>query len=187
MVHQKERRHTMKRKDRFSKAGKILGQLITIIEDWGSFLSFLIMIGLVNLAIFLRMTINLESSSWEEIARFASIWLYMLAIAVAARDDSHLRSGLLDNFIKSAKTKMALEILFNLITLTCLIIFVYWSVVQVRWVRGVRQTSLVLRMDMWIVYLSFVVGGTFAVIHNLTYLMKAINKFKNPKEVRINE
>ncbi len=177
----------MKRKDNFSKAGKILGQLITINEDWGSFLSFLIMIGLVNLAIFLRMTINLESSSWEEIARFASIWLYMLAVAVAARDDSHLRSGLLDNLIKSAKTKMALEILFNLITLTCLIIFVYWSIVQVRWVRGVRQTSLVLRIDMWIVYLSFVVGGILAVIHNLTYLMKAIDKFKKLKEVRLNE
>ena len=177
----------MKREDTFSKAGKILGQLITIIEDGGSFISFLIMIGLVNLAIFLRITINLESSSWEEIARFSSIWLYMLAVAVAAREDSHLRSGLLDNWIKSAKSKIILEILFNLITLTCLIIFVYWSIVQVRWVIGVGQTSLVLRIDMWIVYLSFVVGGTLAVIHNLTYLMKAIDKFKRLKEVGINE
>jgi TRAP-type C4-dicarboxylate transport system permease small subunit len=177
----------MEKNTTFFKIGRILGQLINIIEDWGSFLSFLIMIGLVNLAIFLRMTINLESSSWEEIARFASIWLYMLAVAVAARDDSHLRSGLLDNWIKSAKARMALEILFNLITLTCLIIFVYWSLVQVRWVIGVGQTSLVLRIDMWIVYLSFVVGGTLAVIHNLTYLMKAIEKFKKLKEIRLSE
>ncbi|MDD3538848.1 MAG: TRAP transporter small permease subunit [Atribacterota bacterium] len=177
----------MEKNTTFFKIGRILGQLINIIEDWGSFISFLIMIGLVNLAIFLRMTINLESSSWEEIARFASIWLYMLAVAVAARDDSHLRSGLLDNWIKSAKTRMALEILFNLITLTCLIIFVYWSLVQVRWVIGVGQTSLVLRIDMWIVYLSFVVGGTLAVIHNLTYLMKAIEKFKKLKEIRLSE
>jgi len=177
----------MEKNTTFFKIGRILGQLINIIEDWGSFISFLIMIGLVNLAIFLRMTINLESSSWEEIARFASIWLYMLAVAVAARDDSHLRSGLLDNWIKSAKTRMALEILFNLITLTCLIIFVYWSLVQVRWVIGVGQTSLVLRIDMWIVYLSFVVGGTLAVIHNLTYLMKAIGKFKKLKEIRLSE
>jgi len=177
----------MEKNTTFFKIGRILGQLINIIEDWGSFISFLIMIGLVNLAIFLRMTINLESSSWEEIARFASIWLYMLAVAVAARDDSHLRSGLLDNWIKSAKTRMALEILFNLITLTCLIIFVYWSLVQVRWVIGVGQTSLVLRIDMWIVYLSFVVGGTLAVIHNLTYLMRAIEKFKKLKEIRLSE
>jgi len=177
----------MKKNNTFSRMYRIFWQLINGFEDWGSTISFVIMIGLVNLAILLRITINFESSVWEEIARFASIWMYMLAIAIAAREDSHLRAGFIDNLIKSFKTKVFLEILFNLIGLTCIVIFTYWSIMQFRWIISTKQISLVSRMDMWIVYLSFVVGGILAAIHNLTYLIKAINKFKNLRGINVSE
>ena len=177
----------MKKNNTFSRIYKMCCQSINSFENWGSVIAFIVMIGLVNLAILLRITINFESSAWEEIARFASIWMYMLAIAIAAKEDSHLRAGFIDNLIKSSKIKIILEILFNLIGLTCIAIFAYWSITQFRWIVSAKQVSLVLRLSMWIVYLSFVVGSILAAIHNLTHFIKTINKFKNLKGVNINE
>jgi len=178
----------MRENNTFSKLSRLFLQLIDGFEDWGTIVALLIMIGLVNLAILLRITINYESSAWEEIARFSHVWFSMLAIAVASKEDSHLRAGIIDNLIKSTKMKKALsEVLINLFALTCITIFAYWSVMQLRWVIRVKPVSLVLLIDMWIIYLSFVVGGILAAIHNLTYLMKAakaaIDEFKNPREV----
>jgi len=172
----------MKKNIIFSSIYRIFWQLINGFEDWGSVIALIIMVGLVNLAILLRTTINFESSAWEEIARFLSIWFYMLTIAIAAREDSHLRAGFINNLIKSPKIKVILEILYNLISLTCIVIFTHWSVIQLRWIISMKQISLVLMMPMWIVYLSFLVGSILTAIHILTYLIKSINEFKNLKE-----
>ncbi|MBA7565201.1 TRAP transporter small permease subunit [Candidatus Atribacteria bacterium 1244-E10-H5-B2] len=177
----------MKKNNAFLSVYKIFLQLINGFEDWGSIIAFIIMVGLVNLAILLRITMNFESSEWEEIARFTSIWMYMLAIAIAARENSHIRAGFIDNLIKSFKTKLILKILFNSISLSCIVVFTYWSIIQLKWIIGTKQVSLVLMMDMWVVYLSFVVGGILAAIHNLIHLIKFINNLKNLKEINLNE
>jgi len=169
----------MKKNNAFSSIYKIFWQLINGFEDWGSVIAFIIMAGLVNLAILLRITINFNSSAWEEIARFTSIWMYMLAVAVASKENSHLRSGFIDSSIKSLKKKVILEILLNSISISCIIVFAYWSIIQLKWIIMIKQNSLVLMMDMWLIYLSFVVGSILAVIHGLTHLIKTINKFKN--------
>lgn len=156
---------------------QLLLKIIQVIEDYGSFLAFMIMIVLVNLAIFLRITVNFESSSWEEIARFSSIWMYMLAIAVASQEDSHLRAGFLDNYISSKKNKYLLEVIFKFIMSICIIIFIWWSFEQVQWVYRTKQKSLVLMVEMWVVYFSFVVGGIFSLIHTIYYFYYYIKKY----------
>ncbi len=157
---------------------QLLLKVIQVIEDYGSFLAFMVMIVLVNLAIFLRITVNFESSSWEEIARFSSIWMYMLAIAVASQEDSHLRAGFLDNYIHSEKNKYLLEVIFKVIMAICIFIFIWWSYEQINWIFGTKQKSLVLMIDMWVVYLSFVVGGIFALIHTIYYLYYYMQKYR---------
>jgi len=151
---------------------------IQVIEEYGSFMAFMVMIILVNLAIFLRMTVNFESSSWEEIARFSSIWMYMLAIAVASQEDSHLRAGFLEKYIHSEKSKYMLEVIFKVIMMICIFIFIWWSIEQLNWIGATKQKSLVLMINMWFVYLAFVVGGIFAFIHTIYYLIDYIKKYR---------
>jgi TRAP-type C4-dicarboxylate transport system permease small subunit len=170
----------MKESSTFSSRLKIFWQIIEGFEDWSTLIAFIIITGLVNLAIILRITINYESSEWDEIARFTAIWMYMIAIAIASKEDSHLRAGLIN--LKSAIAKQILEILFNLIGLICTIVFAWWSIIQLKWIIRTNQTSLVLMLNMWLVYLSFVVGSILAAIHNLNHLIKQINKFKNLRE-----
>jgi len=156
---------------------QIFFETIQIIEDYGSFMAFMVMIILVNLAIFLRMTINFESSSWEELARFSSIWMYMLAIAVASHEDSHLRAGFLENYIHTKKSKYLLEIVFKIIMTICIVIFTWWSIEQLNWIIASRQKSLVLMLNMWTVYLAFVVGGIFVLLHTIYYLCFYIQQY----------
>ena len=156
---------------------------IQIIEDYGSIIAFMIMIILVNLAIFLRITINYESSAWEEIARFSSIWMYMLAVAIASQEDSHLRAGFLENYISEIQ-KYLMEIVFKIIMIICIAIFTWWSIEQIKWVFETKQKSLVVLIDMWIVYLSFVIGGFFALIHTIYSLYYYSQKYlQSRKEV----
>lgn len=157
---------------------QLLLKAIQIVEDYGSLMAFMVMIILVNLAIFLRMTINFESSAWEEIARFSSIWMYMLAIAVASNEDSHLRAGFLDKYLYSQKSKYLLEIIFKIIMAFCIFIFTWWSIEQFNWIMATKQKSLVLTISMWMVYLAFVVGGAFAFIHTIHYLYYYIQKYR---------
>jgi len=170
----------MKESSTFPSISKIIWQIIEGFENWSTLIAFIIMLGLVNLAIILRIAINYESSEWEEIARFTAVWMYMIAIAIASKEDTHLRAGLIK--IKSVKAKLILVILLNLIGLICIIIFTWWSIIQLKWIISTNQTSLVLMLNMWIVYLSFVVGSILAAIHNLNHLIKQINKFKNLRE-----
>lgn len=156
---------------------QLLLKVIQVIEDYGSFLAFMVMIFLVNLAIFLRITFNFESSSWEEIARFSSIWMYMLAIAVASQEDSHLRAGFLENHIHSEKNKYLLEVIFKVIMTIYIFIFIWWSFEQINWVFRTKQKSLVLMVNMWAVYLSFVVGGIFTLIHTIYSLYNYVQKY----------
>jgi TRAP-type C4-dicarboxylate transport system permease small subunit len=157
---------------------QLILRVIQIFEDYGSFIAFMIMIILVNLAIFLRMTINFESSSWEEIARFSSIWMYMLAVAVASQEDSHLRAGFLEKYIHFQKTKYLMEIIFKIIMAACIFVFTWWSIEQLNWIGATKQRSLVLMINMWFVYLAFVVGGIFAFIHTIYYLVYYVKKYQ---------
>jgi TRAP-type C4-dicarboxylate transport system permease small subunit len=162
-------------------------KVIRIVEEYGSFLAFMVMIVLVNLAIFLRITINFESSSWEEIARFSSIWMYMLAIAVASQENSHLRAGFLEKYIHSEKNKNLLEVIFNLIMAVCIFIFTWWSVEQLNWVIARKQKSLALFINMRYVYYAFVVGGVFAFIHTIHHLVNYIKKYQKSLREAKNE
>ena len=167
----------MKESSTFPSKPKIIWQIVEGFENWLTLIAFIIMLGLVNLAIILRITMNYESSEWEEIARFTAIWMYMIAIAIASKEDTHLRAGIIK--IKSVTAKLIFEILLNLIGFICIIVFAWWSIIQLKWIISTNQTSLVLMLDMWIIYLSFVVGSILAAIHNLNHLISQINKFKN--------
>ncbi len=62
-------------KTRTITIARIAFQWLANIEDTVAILLLCFMVALVVLAIAARMTINFESSAWEEIARFAFIWL----------------------------------------------------------------------------------------------------------------
>lgn len=159
--------------------GKTVSHSFATGEDFSGILALFIIVGLVNLAIFLRMAIYFESSAWEEMARFVWLWLCLIGVVVASKENSHLRMGFFEGRIHSTKIKLAMVMVFDFISLLCLCIFAWWSAQYLTWSITSNQTSLVLMVDMWVVHSSFVVGSSIAAIHILVHLINSTRKFLN--------
>lgn len=156
-----------------------------ILEDITAVLVLLFIVALVSLAIVMRTTIKFESSAWEEIARFLSLWMYLLGVAIASRENSHLKMSFLEDKIKSQRTKQIMEMIFNLVSFLCICVFAWWSFGYLQWSFMAKQKSLVLMMGMWVIHISFVVGSLLGALHMLFHLIQSgkivFNKSEGPK------
>ena len=91
-------------------------------EEYAAILALFISLGLVTLAIATRIAIQWESPAWEELARFASVWMYLIGVIVATKEDSHLKMGFLEARIQSIRAKLAMEITNHFVMLLILCI-----------------------------------------------------------------
>lgn len=163
----------------FVRLGKYLG----ILEDVSAVMVLLFIVALVSMAIVMRTTIKFESSAWEEISRFLSLWMYLLGVAIASRENSHLKMSFLEDKIKSAKTKRIMDAAFAFISFVCVCVFAWWSWEYLQWSLMAKQKSLVLMMGMWVAHLSFLVGSFLAVIHMFFHFIQSVNHMIRPREV----
>jgi len=161
-----------------------LWNFFSILEDMSGVMILIFIVLLICLSIFMRIAFNYESSSWEELSRFLSLWMYLFGVAIASKENSHLRMGFLENKIKSARIKQGMEVVFNAISLTCMIIFAIWSLEYVQWSIMIQQKSLVMMIGMWVVHLSFVVGSSLAALHLLSHLLRSIYTFITGSRVK---
>lgn len=150
-----------------------LWRYLGVMEDVSAVLVLLFIVALVSLAIVMRTTIKFESSAWEEIARFLSLWMYLLGVAIASRENSHLKMSFLEDKIKSERVKLVMNMVFAFISFCCVCVFAWWSVEHLQWSLMANQKSLVLMIGMWVAHLSFVVGSVLAVIHMFFHFVRS--------------
>jgi len=148
-------------------------------EDYAAILALLISLGLVNLSVATRLAIHYESPAWEELARFASVWMYLIAIIVASKEGSHLRMGFLEAKIRSIRLELAMEMANDFAMLAIFCILTWWAFGDVVLSIGRGESSLILRLGMWSVRSSFVVGGFCSAMHILLNLIISTRKFIN--------
>ena len=113
-----------------------------------------------------------------ETATFAQIWMVLLAGGLAMRDNLHVSVDALTSQLSTP----ALRVLIVIVTLPCL-----WFLSQA--IAGSLalidigriQSSPVLRLPMWIPYLSLPVGlGYFG----LEFLLAMVDRWQDPKAIR---
>jgi TRAP-type C4-dicarboxylate transport system permease small subunit len=172
----------MENRPQETSSGASWARYVGFLEDLSAILILLFIVGLISLAIVMRTTMKFESSSWEEIARFLSLWMYMLGVAIASRENSHLKMGFLEDRIQSIRIKKIMNTIFALISFLCICVFAWWSVSYLEWSLMAKQRSLVLMMSMWVVHLSFVVGSFLAAIHMLFHLLRSVQSLRGKSE-----
>lgn len=159
-----------------------LVKYLGFLEDISAILILLFIVGLISLAILMRTTIKFESSSWEEMARFLSLWMYMFGVTIASRENSHLKMGFIEDRIKSVRVKSIMNLIFMMISFLCICVFAWWSIGYLEWSYMTNQKSLVLMISMWVTHLSFVVGSLLAALHMAFHLFKCAQLIKNKSE-----
>jgi len=148
-------------------------------EDYSAILALLISLGLVNLSVASRLAIHYESPAWEELARFASVWMYLLGTIVASKEGSHLRMGFLETKIRSIRLKLAMKMTNDFAMVAIFCILTWWAFGDVLLSIGRGESSLILRLGIWVVRSSFLVGGFFSAMHILLNLISSTRKFIN--------
>lgn len=130
---------------------------------------FVIMMGGVLIQVCGRYVFNYSIAGTEEAARFAQVWMILVGAGVAMRFSRHVAIDIL-------VTKLPIPIarLLNIfITLGCLW-FLYLVVagalplIQV----GMFETSPAMRLPMWTMYVSLVVGSVYFGIEVVLWLVR---------------
>lgn len=100
----------------------------------------------------------------EELARYAMIWMAMLAAAVAVREESHIRIDLVPTLLQALapRVRVWLDLLLDAISLTVFLVLIWYGIDMVIFAAG--QTSDGMRITLSYPYAAVPAAFLFATI-----------------------
>ena len=122
-----------------------------------------------------RYLLNSPSSVTEEIARYLLIWVSMLGASYAFRQRMHISLDLLTNAL-SGKTKLFAERLaLAVIAVFAIAILLVGGGRLILLTWELRQTSPVMGLSIWIVYLAIPISGALILLYTLESMLRPRN------------
>ena len=146
----------------------------------------LVLISCVMLAqVFARYVFN-NSMSWpEEFCRYCYIWTVFLSLAYTIRKGNMLRVGVVMDLFP-AKIQSTVNIVIHLIMLALCVALFRQSTIAVNTIKNItREISSAMRIPMWMMYMSTVVGYALAVIRIVQLLVSDVRNFNKKMESTI--
>lgn len=110
----------------------------------------------------------------EQFALFCMIWFAMFSIALAVRDDSHVKMEVIDTLV-SPKTLLKFKLFGNICTMIFGIVMVVFGVKisELTWTTKLSA----FRVPAGLQYFSAVAGGLFMVTNAIVYCLEMFAKF----------
>ena len=119
----------------------------------------------------------------EQFALFCMIWFAMFSIALAVRDDSHVKMEVIDNFV-SEKTLL----FFKLFGMVCNSVFgfvmLFWGMRLVILTWPTKLSAF--RISTGIQYFSAVAGGFFIITNAIVFCIEMFVKYHD-KQLEVKE
>ncbi len=156
---------------------------INLLTKWVILLGFSFMLVLVLMQIVWRYILEWPLPWSDEAIRYLLVWVTLLAIARAFRNDGHLRLGAL--FLKCAKPiRSFLWVLFNLLTLSFQGLLIIYGIPNA--VLGNFTNSPGLNISLFVPYLSVPVTAGIMLINQIDYTLFnfRIREFGDIRKVR---
>lgn len=142
-----------------------------VIEDIGRITSIILMTGLVALQVLFRIFFEWSSPAWEEAARFIMIWSIFIGAIVTTREDGHIKMG---GVFNSGAKKKWFDVVEKLVCIGFMIVFVVWSWEFAVYSVEKSMQSIVLRLPLIVVHISFLICSLFIVFHFIVHLARNI-------------
>lgn len=115
-----------------------------------------------------------------EIYLLLVMWLYMLGASLASANRSHLRIGILDQFITSNRSRQIYDLMLAAITFIIMLFFIRWAWGLVAWGIKRPQTTPILYLPWLTSMLSIFVASILITLYGLRDLIMASTVlFKN--------
>ncbi len=112
----------------------------------------------------------------EEVARYAMIWMALLAAAVGVREASHIRIDFVPGLLSSLapRLNLVLEAVLDFVSLTVFLVLIWYGVDMVMFAAG--QTSEGLRLPLSYPYLAVPVSFVFAALFAFLRLKERVSR-----------
>jgi TRAP-type C4-dicarboxylate transport system permease small subunit len=142
--------------------------LLNLLTKWVILLGFTVLVVLVLMQIVWRYILELPLPWSDEAIRYLLVWVTLLAIARAFRDDGHLRLGAL--FQKCAKPiRSFLWLLFNFLTLCFQALLIIYGIPNA--ILGNFTNSPGLDISLFVPYLSIPVAAGIMLVNQIDYAL----------------
>lgn len=161
---------------------KRIRNFLSIFFETISVTALVLIVILLILQVLFRYVLKISVPWTEELARYLTIWMVYLGVALAFNDDDHVK---IDFFIKKIKNKKLINI-FEYLKITIIFIFVIslWLGASLLVEVGMRDWASTFDMRMSWVYLALPVSIIIVIILIvLKILTDFLNKSKNKNSI----
>ena len=136
---------------------------------------FAYMTGAVLAQVFGRYLLNYSISWTEETARFAQIWVVLVGAGIAMRRGLHVAVEVLAAMLPLRLRRiLSIVIVCGCLWLLGVVVYGSFALIELGWMF---ETSPVLQIPMWIIYLSLPIG---AVYFGIEVILTAIDGWNDP-------
>lgn len=146
----------------------------------------LVVISFVMFAQIIARYVFNNSMSWpEEFCRYCYVWTVFLSISYTIARGSMLRVTVVMDLFPT-KIQNAIRILCDLIMLAMFWVFFRHAVGVVGHIKNVtREISSAMRIPMWLIYMSVLVGFALSLLRTIQALIRDIRRFNEKAETTI--
>lgn len=135
-----------------------------------------VVVFIVTAEIALRGVFGLSMIVTEELSRYLMIWVAMMAIALVAADDGHMRITLVSDIVPP-RVGLVLGIVSDLTVIAFLSVLVYASAVILP--RMASQGTVTLGLNMAVVYAAMPIGGALMLLVTVSRCVARLKAFSN--------
>ncbi|MBN1333204.1 MAG: TRAP transporter small permease [Synergistales bacterium] len=146
------------------------------------FLSFMVILtqALLTLGIgaqvFFRYILHQDLYGSEEFILIFAFWLYMMGAAYGSFEDSHIQADIVNEYVKSEKLRLRLNLLVSCISTGVCLVINYWAFNYVVWGIVKHARSIAWKIPMVIPQSSIFIGFSVMSIYSLMKLCKLYRK-----------
>lgn len=149
---------------------------LIIIQKWIMFISSLLIILSISLAVLLRYVLKMDLFGIEELLIIPIFLLYFVGSTFGTYENSHITADLLDSFVKNEKVLKFFRTLTSFISMIACSVFSYWAIQYFMWsVNKLEKTPgwhIPLFIPHGIVMIGFILMTIYFFMHfylNLQY------------------
>lgn len=110
----------------------------------------------------------------EQFALFCMVWFAMFSIALAVRDDSHVKMEIIDSLI-SPKVLLYFKLFGNICTAVFGYVMVYYGIGMTTLTWSTKLSAF--RVPTGLMYFSAVAGGVFMITNAVVYCIEMFARF----------
>lgn len=160
-----------------------LNSMLLAVAKWLSIACLILMLVIVNVAVFNRYVLN-DAVPWsEEVAKFVMVWLTFMAAPVGLKMGAHMAIELLPQFLKGRLRQILYAAIFSgIISLMYVFITTGWFLTM----NARLQRASTIDISIFYVYICIPVGCTLVALVAFEFLLGAIKGTIDPdKELKL--